>query len=149
MPSLSKQELDKMLPHGREMSLLTTVLSWDRSSIQCMTDTHRARNNPLRSCDRLASICGLEYAAQAIAVHVNLLRSPCDYQATAGYIGGIKDLKVGLSRLDTIADDLEIDATLLIDMGSSLMYAFSVRTPGATLLRGRASIFLHPPNKKA
>ena len=72
MPALSKLELCALLPHGETMCLLHAVESWDSSGIVCVAVSHCDHDNPLRRTDRLNSICGLEYAAQAMAVHVGL-----------------------------------------------------------------------------
>ena len=45
------------------------VLSWDATRIRCRSATHRSPDNPLRLHGRLGAACGIEYAAQAMAVH--------------------------------------------------------------------------------
>ncbi len=44
-------------------------LEWDAQHIRCRSATHRLPGNPLRSQGRLGAACGIEYAAQAMAVH--------------------------------------------------------------------------------
>ena len=141
MPALSKRELSHLLPHAGDMCLLDAVQSWDAASIRCTACSHRDRKNPLGSGGRLDAICGLEYAAQAMAVHAGLARAPEEAVPVAGYLGGVRDLKVRVQRLDDIGGDLEIEATRLINHGSSVIYSFLVVAGGVELLRGRASIF--------
>jgi predicted hotdog family 3-hydroxylacyl-ACP dehydratase len=57
------------IPHQGRMCLLDEVIDWDRRQIRCRSATHRAPDNPLRSHGRLGSACGIEYAAQAMALH--------------------------------------------------------------------------------
>lgn len=147
MPSLSKQELSLLLPHAGDMCLLDSVERWDASSIRCVARSHRDRENPLGGGGRLEAICGLEYAAQTMAVHAGLVRARGQPQPAVGYLGGVRDLKLGVQRLDDIQGDLEIEASRLIGSDSSLMYSFLVAARGTELLRGRASIFFQYDNR--
>ena len=61
-----------MIPHTGAMCLLDGVLQWDTSTIQCVSRSHRDAHNPLRIDGRLPTLCGIEYAAQAMAVHGGL-----------------------------------------------------------------------------
>ena len=141
MPVLLKHELDRMLPHAGDMCLLDSVQCWDDASIRCSARSHHDRRNPLRNAGRLDAICGLEYAAQAMAVHAGLVRAPEEAKPVIGYLGGVRDLELSVERLDDIAQDLEIEATRLLGDRSGLLYAFRVVGGGKVLLRGRASIF--------
>ena len=57
------------------MCLLDEVLTWDATQIRCRSATHRVPDNPLRAHGRLGAVCGIEYAAQAMAVHGALVGS--------------------------------------------------------------------------
>ena len=63
------------------MCLLDCVETWDEERIHCRASSHRAMDNPLRVCERLGTACGIEYAAQAMAVHGALLASPASVSA--------------------------------------------------------------------
>ena len=141
MSVLLKHELDRLLPHAGDMCLLDSVQNWNVTEIQCSARSHRDGRNPLRSDGRLDAIFGLEYAAQAMAVHAGLVRGPEEAEPVVGYLGGVRDLELGVQRLDDIAQDLEIEATRLLANRSSLLYAFLVVAGGKMLMRGRASIF--------
>lgn len=123
------------------MCLLDSVEDWDSETIRCLARSHRDRRNPLGRGDRLEAICGLEYAAQAMAVHAGLVRTPEETQPVGGYLGGVRDLKVDVQRLDDIEHPLNIEAARLVLGDASAMYAFSVSVRGKPLLRGRASLF--------
>jgi len=142
MPALSKLELCALLPHGETMCLLHAVESWDSSGIVCVAVSHCDHDNPLRRTDRLNSICGLEYAAQAMAVHVGLTSPLQDVASMIGYLGGIRDLHLQASRLDLYTSPLKIQANLLIGQGTNFMYPFQMTSEGIPLLSGRASIFI-------
>jgi predicted hotdog family 3-hydroxylacyl-ACP dehydratase len=141
MPVLLKQELDHLLPHEGDMCLLDAVRSWDADGIRCSARSHRDRTNPLRHAGHLDAICGLEYAAQAMAVHAGLVRAAEEARPIVGYLGGVRALELGVQRLDDIAQDLEIEATRLLGDRSGVMYAFRVMAGEKVLMSGRASIF--------
>ena len=61
------------LPHAGRMCLLERVETWDGESITCIASSHRDADNPLRANGRLHAVCGVEYAAQAMALHGSLL----------------------------------------------------------------------------
>src|SRR5262250_1492609 len=61
--------IEQHIPHKGRMCLLDEVLSWDAARIRCRSGSHRAADNPLRAHGRLGAACGIEYAAQAMAVH--------------------------------------------------------------------------------
>ena len=70
---LDRAAIARRSPHQGRMCLLERVLDWDAAQIRCGAVSHRDAGNPLRAHDRLAAACGIEYAAQAMAVHGSLL----------------------------------------------------------------------------
>ena len=124
------------------MCLLNTVERWDDTSVLCTTTSHRDATNPLRRDNRLEVICGLEYAAQAMAVHVGLLQQGKERRLAVGYLGAVKNLTLRAARLDDVTGDLTVQATRLVGEGASFIYAFQVTVERQELLEGRASIFL-------
>ena len=142
MQMISKAALCRLIPHHGTMCLLDTVERWDATSILCMTASHRDATNPLRRDNQLEAICGLEYAAQAMAVHVGLLPQEEERRLAVGYLGAIKNLTLRATRLDDLKGDLTVQATRLVGEGGSFIYAFRVLLERQELLDGRASIFL-------
>ena len=124
------------------MCLLDAVESWDPSGIVCISTSHRDMYNPLRNRDQLHVICGLEYAAQAMAVHVGLTSPPQPITSAIGFLGGVRELQCNTSRLDLHAEPLKIEGSLLINQRSNFMYHFNIKCEGEVLLEGRASIFI-------
>ncbi len=87
------------IPHQGSMCLLDAVLRWDTQHVACSATSHGDPSNPLRQFGRLGAACGIEYAAQAMAVHGALLaqhgrgpgpsHAPDDGQPTLGRPGGL------------------------------------------------------------
>ncbi len=139
---ISKDALCRLIPHQGTMCLLDTVEQWDDTSIQCTAVSHRDAANPLRRDNQLEAICGLEYAAQAMAVHVGLLEQGKERRLAVGYLGAVKNLMLRAARLDDVKGNLTVQATRLVGEGGSFIYAFRVSAERQELLEGRASIFL-------
>ncbi|SDC50626.1 hotdog family protein [Paraburkholderia lycopersici] len=141
------------IPHSGAMCLLDAVESWDDARIVCTATSHRDPRNPLRSRGRLAAVCGVEYAAQAMAVHGALLvplRVPSNGAgdgATAarprvGYLASVRNVEARIERLDTLDTALSIEATRESGSGNSILYSFAVRGGERVLLTGRAAVML-------
>jgi len=143
MLSITKAAFCRLIPHHGSMCLLDRVKRWDNTSLVCMTASHRDTTNPLRRDNQLEAICGLEYAAQAMAVHVGLLEEEKkERRLTVGYLGAVKNLMLRAIRLDDVKGDLTVEATRLVGESGSFIYAFRVSVEEQALLDGRASIFL-------
>jgi len=142
MLRIGKAALCRLIPHHGTMCLLNAVEQWDDTSILCTTASHRDATNPLRRDNRLEAICGLEYAAQAMAVHVGLLDQGKERRLTVGYLGAVKNLMLQASHLDDVKGDLTVQATRLVGEVNGFIYAFRVSAEQQELLDGRASIFL-------
>jgi predicted hotdog family 3-hydroxylacyl-ACP dehydratase len=142
MPKLTKEELSTFLPHAEAMRMIDRVESWDDTAIQCCTWSHHDPGNPLRHGARLEAVTGLEYAAQAMGVHVGLLNRTQSTRGLIGYVGGLRDVVVSVDRLDECPAELTIDATRVFEGDNSFMYQFSISSEGQDVMTGRASIFL-------
>ena len=126
------------LPHAGRMCLLDRLESWDEQSITCLAVSHRAADNPLRSHDRLHAVCGVEYAAQAMALHGSLLARP-DMSPAVGYLASVRDLKLEIEDLSTEPDELRIHAQRLSGDASGFIYEFEIRAATRLLLSGRVA----------
>lgn len=123
------------------MCLLDRVDAWDEQRVCCMASSHRAPDNPLRAHGRLATACGIEYAAQSIAVHCALL-APQQAPPRAGLLISVRGAILHVKRLDDINDDLRVQAELFSSDGDNVLYEFSVLAGGRTLLEGRATVII-------
>ncbi len=124
------------------MCLLDCVEAWDRERIQCRASSHRAADNPLRAYGRLGAACGIEYAAQAMAVHGALLAPADASSARVGYLVSARGTKLHVPRLDDIAADLRVEASCITRSENNILYQFSLSAAGRLLLDGRATVVL-------
>lgn len=132
------------IPHQGTMRLLDGVLDWDENVVRCMSGTHARADNPLRAQGRLAAVCGIEYAAQAMAVHGALLAAQEDSPSRprSGYLASVRKLELLVERLDDIDAPLLVEARRVSGEGASVLYAFTVSADGRSLLSGRAAVIL-------
>ena len=133
---LNPKNIEALIPHSGTMSLLNKILKWDEDHIVCLANSHRGIQNPLRNEDILSSVCGVEYAAQAIAVHSALSMG----EPRPGLLVSIKNLHLSVSRLDDIESDLTINAEMLMRDKDFLIYQFRIFSESRNLLSGRAII---------
>ena len=140
---MGRAEICARLPHAGAMCLLDGVVSWDATRIACTAGTHRAADNPLRREGRLHTICGIEYAAQAMALHAVLAgHSPAE--AHVGYLASVRDIRCRIAFLDAIEDDLLVEAEQLTGEEARAIYRFALRAAQRELLSGRAAVVLKP-----
>ncbi len=129
------------IPHQGSMCLLDAVLQWDAAHIVCRASSHTRTDHPLRADGSLGMANGIEYAAQAMAVHGALLAGS-DSAPAAGFLASVRDVKWQAPRLDTQAAELQIHAQRLSGDGNTILYSFHLEAGGSTLLSGRASVML-------
>lgn len=133
------------IPHHGSMCLLDAVQSWDDNHITCRASSHRSPDNPLRAHERLGAACGIEYAAQAMAVHGALVGESQGGDAArprAGYLASIRSVVLQVDRLDTVAGDLTLKAERMTGDAATVLYSFTVEAEGQLLLSGRAVVVL-------
>lgn len=140
---IDKAAIAKMIPHAGPMCLLDGVLHWDAQTIRCMSRNRRAATHPLRVDGRLPALAGIEYAAQAMAVHGALLAPPDSASARIGYLVSVRGTQLYVSRLDDIAANLQIKARCITRSENNILYQFSVSAAGILLLEGRAAVVLN------
>lgn len=140
---LDRTDIAGLLPHAGAMCLLDGVPDWDETRIVATASGHRRPNHPLRRDDEgLSALCGIEYAAQAVAIHGSLLAGKRDGPAKPGYLAAVRELEIAVDRLDEIESELVIRAEILHANETGLLYAFAVESKGDLLLVGRVSVFL-------
>lgn len=137
---LDKSALCKLIPHAGDMCLLEAVLDWDADSIRCQAVSHQDAGNPLRGEAGLHALTGVEYAAQAMAIHGGLLAGESS-PPRQGYLAAVRDLDLHVQRLDTLPAPLTIEAERLMGEGDSILYQFALHAAGVCVLAGRASVF--------
>jgi predicted hotdog family 3-hydroxylacyl-ACP dehydratase len=152
---LNRAWIEARIPHQGRMCLLDEVLDWDAQHIRCRTATHRAPDNPLRSHGRLSIACGIEYAAQAMALHgaltggaangavdTSAVDTSAGRSSRVGLLAGVRDVRLLVLRLDDIESDLICEVTHLAGDSLTALYEFALRDRDRSLLSGRASVIL-------
>jgi predicted hotdog family 3-hydroxylacyl-ACP dehydratase len=129
------------VPHQGSMCLLDRIEHWTDTEITCIADSHRHADNPLRGADGLGPGIGIEYAAQAMALHGALLDGEAE-GARQGYLTSVRDVAWQVPRLDAIASPLTVRARCLSRHAQNVLYQFSLEADGRELLTGRATVVL-------
>ena len=130
------------IPHHGSMCLLDAVTAWSPERIRCMSASHRRIDNPLREGGRLGAACGIEYAAQAMAVHGALVAGD-DAKPRQGFLASVRGVELNVARLDDVDSDLDIEAERLSGDANNILYRFEVRGGERVLLSGRAAVILN------
>jgi predicted hotdog family 3-hydroxylacyl-ACP dehydratase len=133
-------EIATLIPHAGAMCLLDSVRCWDATKIVCIASSHRDAANPLAGDGSLDVLCGIEYAAQAMAVHGVLTTG--GERPEVGYLASVRDVICHAARLDLLLDDLEVTATRLAGDRATAIYGFTLRCVDATILEGRAAVVI-------
>lgn len=128
------------IPHQGSMCLLDEVIEWSSVNIRCRSESHRSKDNPLRAHGRLGAACGVEYAAQAMAVHGALLSAGTSKLHRPGMLASVRGLVMNVARLDDLASALVASATFVHGDGAMVLYEFNLADATRVLLTGRATI---------
>jgi len=134
---LDRSWIEQNIPHHGRMCLLDEVMEWDAQHIRCRSGTHRLPDHPLRSQGRLGIACGIEYAAQAMAVHGALAGGG---RSEAGFLAALREVRLHVLRLDDIEGDLIAEALLVAGDQGGALYEFTLRSHARPLLSGRATV---------
>jgi predicted hotdog family 3-hydroxylacyl-ACP dehydratase len=167
---LDRAWIEGHIPHQGRMCLLDEVIGWNSGSISCRSGSHRALDHPLRAHGRLGIACGIEYAAQAMAVHGALVAGALDVgrngeanagaapaasvpaastpavsaptasAPAAGFLASVRGVRWHVLRLDDVGSDLLCDAVRVAGDRGTALYEFEVRSQAACLLEGRATV---------
>lgn len=142
MPALTvgREELERLVPHADGMCLLDGVLAWDDVSLTCISNSHRAAYNPLRSHGRLAAVHALEYGAQAVAVHGGLLARHQGNNRPGGYLAALRKALLHVARLDDLEAPLTVHAEQLLAVDQNLVYRFTVVAGDVRVAEAQATI---------
>jgi predicted hotdog family 3-hydroxylacyl-ACP dehydratase len=138
---VTRAQIAHLIPHGDPMCLLDGVLQWDASRIVCVSRNHRAADNPMRANGLLPAVCGVEYAAQAMAVHGGLA-GKLTRKPRAGYLASLREVECLRDRLDDLDGDLVVEAERLAGDGAHVIYRFRLRVGDVEVLSGQALVAL-------
>lgn len=139
--TLDRAGIAERIPHHGDMCLLDAVIEWDEDSIVCQSDRHRTADNPLRADGRLGAATGVEFAAQAMAVHGALLADQTS-APKKGYITRVQRVQLFVPKLDDVMGPLTIRAERQMGNEQIVRYSFTVEGEGRALLSGEATVML-------
>ena len=142
--SLNLGAIENLIPHAGEMVLLDRIVSYQAYSLHARSSSHLRASNPLRHGQKLPISAGIEYAAQAAAVHGALTAQPSGSKRP-GFLALVKETRWYVDRLDDIASELDIRVTQLSVQTASVMYSFQVSAEENTLMAGRLAVFFAEP----
>jgi predicted hotdog family 3-hydroxylacyl-ACP dehydratase len=131
------------IPHQGTMCLIDHVTSWNEQTITCSAISHQLSSNPLRYREQLSTTCGIEYAAQAMAIHGALLAPADQARPRAGFLVSIRGATIHRARIDDIKQALTIRAERIHGGDDNILYAFSLLADDCLLLDGRAAVILN------
>jgi len=138
---VARDWIEAHIPHQGAMCLLDEVIEWDARRIVCRAVSHRDPANPMRVAGILPAACGIEYGAQAMAVHGALL----DARGTPlgrGFLASVRAVRLRAARLDDVEGPLNVTAERLSGEDAHVLYAFSISCNAGELLGGRAAVVL-------
>lgn len=139
----SVEQWQHLLPHSGAMCLLNGVNHWDESTIVCSAISHCCDDNPLREGGILPVHVGIEYAAQAMAIHGSLCAAE-QGEPRRGYLAVLSRVEWMVNRLDQLDDVLSIRAEKLMSTADGSNYLFQLHCQEQLLLEGEAVVVLQP-----
>lgn len=144
---MNKSQICQLLPHSGTMCLIDEIVSWDKEMLLAKTMSHTEIKNPLSHESSLNSIHGVEYAAQAMALHSALMKSAEKEQTESrGYLASVKNIKILQEYLfEKQGDDLTallIKVFVLMAGNQGFSYQFEVLKGDKVYISGKITIFL-------
>lgn len=138
---VTRAEIAGLIPHAGAMCLLDGVVSWDENRIRCVTRSHLDAGNPLRAGGRLPAVCGIEYAAQAMAVHGGLAGKDRG-RPLVGFLASVRGVTCRRGRLDDLDGSLFVEAVRVLGDETRVIYEFRLWVGEMEVLSGRAAVVL-------
>ena len=140
---LDHADIAARLPHAGRMCLLDRVINWDERTITCSVVSHVDAENPLRESMGLATFAGIELAAQAAAVHGELLRGE-DLSGIRvprkGVLAALKNVIAVRQWLHDIVGELLVETTLLHSDAAGGIFSFALFDGRECVLSGQFTL---------
>ncbi|QTD43697.1 3-hydroxylacyl-ACP dehydratase [Ottowia testudinis] len=131
------------VPHQGTMCLLDRVLNASPDAIRCAATSHRAAHHPMRQHGRLGAACGVEYAAQAMALHGALQAEQRGLpRPRRGLLVSVRGVTLHVARLDDVAGEITVMAQCEAESVDLCQYAFALHAGERPLVEGRATVML-------
>ncbi len=140
-PALDHTWIAARIPHQGRMCLLDAVVEWSADHIVCRALSHTDAAHPLRAAGRLGAANGIEYAAQAMAVHGALVAG-ASAAPRQGYLTSVRSVSLHAGRLDDLPGPLSVRAERVSGDANHVLYRFALHHGNHCLLEGRAAVVL-------
>jgi len=149
---LNREEIERRLPHAGVMSLLDKIIQADETTLTAQAVSYRDADNPLRVNGKITMVNGIEYAAQAMAVHGALVlekkqeENKAELKSSQGYIATVRNIELNSPYFPEA--DPSSSAALLIKVKqlmsdqNGFTYQFDIHYEQQQLISGRITIFL-------
>lgn len=134
-------QIEQLLPHAPPMVLLDSIIEHSDEHIICQADSHLEADNPLRCDGQLSIYAGIEYAAQAMAVHTRL-QAQTGGAPRKGIIAVASKLKAHAMWLDDTEQPLSVRADIIAQTSDSTLCAFVISADNRLLLQGQLTAML-------
>lgn len=144
--TITHEELCQLIPHHGSMCLLDSVIDWGEESINCRSLSQCDSDNPLSVGGILTAVNGIEYAAQAMAVHGALL-SASSTSPDVAYLAAIRGVNIYCSHLHD-QPELFIHCKRLGGDSNGFIYNFEISNSDKRLLEGRATVIKQQNNNQ-
>lgn len=145
MSGLGRDGILTLIPHAGAMCLLDGVEQWDETGIICTSARYAAADNPMRRADgSLGAACGIEIAAQAMALH-GRLSAPAEGPPRPGFLVSLRDARLRAAMIPPDAGPLTISARQILGDARGASYAFTVTAGKEEWLAGRATVLFEAP----
>lgn len=140
----SRDWIAARIPHQGQMCLLSRVVAASPGGVTCLAVSHLATDNPMRLDGQLGAACGIEYAAQAMALHGALMAELRGVERSKmGFLVSVRAVSMHVSRLDDVAGELSVSVQCEADNGDHCVYGFNLSAAGGPVLDGRAMVMLN------
>jgi predicted hotdog family 3-hydroxylacyl-ACP dehydratase len=134
--------IERRIPHQGRMCLIDAVIECSADRIVCSSGGHRAADHPLRAHGRLGIACGIELAAQTMAVHGAILAEASAGRPRAGLLASVRGVRLWVTRLDDVESDLLCEVLRIMGDEGTALYEFELRSAASRLISGRATVVL-------
>lgn len=141
---MQRESFSHLVPHAGRMLLIDRVVSWNERSLRASCRSHLSMDHPLRREGELSVVHALEYGAQAMAVHGGLLAERSGEPIASGFLASGRNLRFFRSRLDDLADELDIEVNMQHVQEGSLIYTFRVSASELLVAEGMAIVMTKP-----
>jgi predicted hotdog family 3-hydroxylacyl-ACP dehydratase len=147
--TLNAGDIARRVPHSGAMCLLHSISQWDEETIVAHANHRADSQHPLAILAQLDATAGIEYAAQAMAVHGALLGEVAASKGQVqripqmGFLASVRNVVCHQAFLHDQKETLTIHATRTAGTESPVSYEFSVHSGDVECVTGKATVVLN------